>query len=272
MLQNPHGVPVDLPRPVALFRSRAHPCSYLADRSARDEFVIDPTVDSVRYEALMHRGFRRSGRVFYRPSCEGCRECVPLRIPVDRFAPSRSQRRVMRRNRDVVVDVGPPCSSDEKHRLFVAYLNAVHSGGMSRDRDDFEELLYSSSIQTMEMVYRLGRRMIGVGIVDVCPTGLSSVYFFYDPLFAARSPGVFSALCEFEECRRRGLPYWYIGFYVRESSVMSYKAQYRPSEALVADGVWKPLCDAAEGRPEPSGPPRCPAGAVTVKGRASVGT
>jgi leucyl-tRNA---protein transferase len=200
--------------------------------------------DAATYQALMDLGFRRSGKLVYRPACEGCRECVPIRVPVDRFRLSRSQRRVWRRNQDVHVAVGEPRSSDEKWRMYVEYLRQRHDGTMSESREDFQEFLYAAVTDTLEMVYRAGDRIVAVGIVDACPGCLSSVYFYFGPAQSRRSLGTFGALCEIAECRRRGLAYWYAGYYVRECAAMNYKADFRPYELLGPDGLWR----AAEAR------------------------
>lgn len=199
--------------------------------------MLDPAV----YQVLMDSGFRRSGRVVYRPVCDGCRECVPLRVPVESFRPSRSQRRVLRRNPDLCVEIGPPACSEEKWRLYVDYLRYQHDGTMSEGFEGFREYLYGSPTDTIEMTYRLGEHILAVGIVDSCPDCLSSVYCFFDPAEARRSLGVFSALFEIAECRRRGLPFWYAGFYVRECPRMNYKAGYRPGELLCPDGTWRSM-------------------------------
>ncbi|MCG8405224.1 MAG: arginyltransferase [Phycisphaerales bacterium] len=222
-----------------LFRGDPHPCPYLPGHTADNELTLVPRIDGAVYERLMDLGFRRSGDMLYRPACEGCSECVPLRVPVTRFKPSRSQRRVRRRNQDVVVETGSPISSDEKWRIYKAYLSHQHDGTMSDRREDFEQFLYNSPTKTEEMVYRIGRRIVGVGIVDVCPTCLSSVYFYFDPTQARRSLGVFSTLMEIQVCHERNIPYWYAGFYIRACGSMSYKADFRPYELLGPDGVWR---------------------------------
>ncbi len=222
-----------------LFRGAAHACPYLPGRTATDLWLIEPRIDAAGYQTLMNRGFRRSGRVFYRPQCDGCRECVPIRVPVAEFAASRSQRRAARRNEDLSVQIGRPQLDDERYLVYKAFQEVRHGGGMGIDRQDFARFLYDSPIETIEFTYRLGPRLIGVGIVDACPACLSSVYFYFDPEFERRSPGVFSALCEIEHCRHLGLPWWYIGLYVRDCREMNYKAQYRPHELLGADGIWR---------------------------------
>lgn len=170
---------------------------------------------------------------------------MPIRVPVQDFAASRSQRRVLRRNEDIRVTIDAPQANDEKWRLYRAYRCWQHDDPECDEREDFEEFLYRSPLEesgrtrTLEMSYWIGERLAAVGIVDACPSALSSVYVYFDPIHAQRSLGVFSALREIEECRRRGLAYWYIGYYVRECRRMNYKAQYRPYELLGADGVWR---------------------------------
>ena len=222
-----------------LHRDLPHPCPYLPGLLAQDEITLASHLDGRMYEMLMNRRFRRSGRVVYRPVCRGCRQCVALRVPVASFRPSRSQRRVRRRNRDVSVEIGRPACSDEKWRIYSAYLRYQHDGTMSDRREDFEQFLYDSPTDTLEMVYRVGRRVVGVGIVDRCPGCLSSVYFYFDPAEARRSLGIYSMLTEIEVCGRWGLPYWYAGYYVRDCKRMNYKANFRPHELLGSDGVWR---------------------------------
>lgn len=224
-----------------LYAGPPHPCPYLPGQIAVSEAVGFEWLDPAAYRLLMDLGFRRSGRMVYRMVCPDCRECVPLRVPVEDFKPSRSQRRVLRRNEDVQVDVGPPQPSDEKWRIYADYLARRHDGAMSADREGFEQFLYEPATETLEMVYRVGGRIIAVGIVDVCPGCLSSVYFYFDPAESPRGLGTFGALREIEECHQRGLPYWYAGFYIRDCQRMNYKAGFRPCELLMANGTWQPM-------------------------------
>ena len=222
-----------------LFQGEAHACPYLPGLTARDEFIHAARLNSRIYQEMMDHGFRRSGRAIYRPACDGCRMCVPLRVPVSRFRPSRSQRRVLRRNSDVSVETQSPSCTDEKWKIYVAYLRFQHDGAMSERREDFEQFLYDSPTETVEMVYRESGRVMGVGIVDRCPDCLSSVYFYFDPNEARRSLGVFSTLMELSACWEWNLPYWYAGYYVRDCGRMSYKANFQPYELLGADGKWR---------------------------------
>lgn len=214
------------------------PCPYLPDKKARSEAYSVDQLEGAAYERLLTRGFRRSGRVVYRPRCRGCQECRQMRIPVASFQPTRSMRRVMRRNADVIVEEGRLAADHEKFTIYGRYLQAQHDEPMARNYESFCDFLYDSSMETCEFRYRLNGRLIGVSIADHLPLGLSSVYMYFDPEFAGRSPGTFSVLWEIDYCRRAGLAYYYIGFYVAGSSKMSYKARFRPNEVLVGDDRW----------------------------------
>jgi arginine-tRNA-protein transferase len=245
---------------VSAVRTEEHPCSYLPGRAAAELIVVGASIDSARYQELMDRGFRRTGEFFYRPDCPSCRACEPIRVPVATFRPSRSQRRVIRRNRDVSVRIQPPALDDERWNVFRRYQAYQHDGSMCPTRADYEITYCASPIDTMEMSYWshespaaaggaavAGSRLVGIGIVDVTPAALSSVYFYFDPEYARRGLGVYSALCEIDECRRRGLPYWYAGYYVAGCRKMAYKSRFRPCELLRPNGTW-----AAGSRPSPT--------------------
>lgn len=221
------------------------PCSYLPDRSARHLTVAFSSSAPGLYHALMDLNFRRSGSVFYRPACDGCRECRMIRLPAASFRPSRSQRRCLARNTDLAVALGPPEPTAEKHALYVRYLAARHDGTMDGSWTEFASFLYDSSLETLEVAFRRGERLVGVGLVDVEPRALSAVYFYFDPAESARSLGVFNVLWLLAECRRRGLPYLYLGYQVPGSRTMAYKADYRPHELLSTDGRW----EAGQGSP-----------------------
>lgn len=244
-------------RTLPLLRSEPHSCPYLPGLVAEDEFAFAHAIDPAAYEALLEQGFRRSGRLVYRPVCLQCRECRPLRVPVADFRPSRSQRRVARRNRDVTMRFEHPRCSDEKWRMYRDYLAYQHDGTMSDHRQDFERFLYDSPTQTLEMSYHVADRLVAVGIVDTGPTCLSSVYFFFDPAEARRSLGTYSALTEIAACRSSGRRYWYAGFFIRGCRRMSYKAHFRPYELLDRDGQWR-LANPQPAPPASHPPPPTP--------------
>jgi arginine-tRNA-protein transferase len=227
-----------------------HPCPYLPDRQARMSGFVAESLSAELYHQLMDRGFRRSGTTFYRPACPKCRECVPLRAPVARFKPSRNQARVLRKNVDLTVSIARPECTRQKWDIYVRHLRAQHNGTMSEDFDSFREFLYGSSVESIEFVYRLGRRIVAVSIADLCPQALSTVYAFFEPDQHRRSLGTYSILREIEYCRRHGIPHYYLGYYVRDCAAMNYKARFRPHELLRDYRNWR----AAETGEEPPGP------------------
>jgi arginine-tRNA-protein transferase len=220
--------------------SGEHPCPYLDGLVARDQaFYWSPgqgKMSGTFYQDLMDQHFRRSGRVFYRPRCPECSACTPLRIDVRDFAPSASQRRVRRRNADVTVRWATPSLDQAKLDLYRRYV--VHRHGRDEpDPDSVREFLYDSPTDTLEATYWLGERLVGVGICDVTPVALSTVYFYFDPEESRRSLGVYSALVEIETAKRLDLGYYYLGFWVPGSPKMDYKARLGRHQ-LLGIGGW----------------------------------
>jgi arginyl-tRNA--protein-N-Asp/Glu arginylyltransferase len=223
------------------FVSPEAPCPYLPGRLARHEVYRADQLEPASYDRLLARGFRRSGRVVYRPRCRGCAECRQIRILVDEFRPSTSQRRVLRRNADLRVKVDRPELDDAKVNLFHRYLDAQHDGSMSRGKESLREFLYDSPTDSFEFQYWLGSRLAGVSIADRVPSGLSSVYMYFDPELSSRSLGTYSVLWEIDYCRREKLPYYYLGYYVAGCTTMNYKARFRPLEVLIGEDRWLSL-------------------------------
>ena len=217
------------------------PCPYLPGRVARNITILTRPVPAGLYHSFMDLNFRRMGRLFYRPDCEGCSECRMLRISVAEFRPSRSQRRCRTRNRDIRTSVGKPRPDPEKQRLYAAYLAARHDRQMDGSPAELRDFLYTSNVETVEVVYRLDERVVAVGIADLEPLAMSAVYCYFDPELESRALGVFNVLSLLELCRARGVPHLYLGYYVAGSPRMSYKAGFRPCEQLGPTGRWDPL-------------------------------
>lgn len=218
-----------------------YPCPYRSGLEARS-IVLGPA-EAARpgvYHALMDLNFRRLGDVFYRPACASCSSCRQLRVRVNDFRPSRAQRRCARANADLAVETGAPAATDEKHALYERYLAARHDGQMNGSRDEMESFLYRSCVANVEVTYRTGGRLVGVGLVDVEPRALSAVYSFFDPALASRSLGTFNVLWTIAAALSSGRPFVYLGYWVAESPRMRYKAEFRPCEAWGADG-WEEL-------------------------------
>jgi leucyl-tRNA---protein transferase len=230
---------LDPPVPVAFTTLPPHPCPYLPDRQATLRAFSTRKMPGLVYHDFLNASFRRSGLVIYQPICEGCRACVPLRIPVERFRPSKSQRRCLRRNHDLVVSVEKPSPTDEKFDLYTRYQSHRHSS-KPESRSNFEDFLYHSPLQTLEFTYRDARGdLLAVGICDICPKSLSSVYFYFDPSQSQRGLGTYGILHEIEFALRQKIPHYYLGYWVRESGKMAYKADFKPYELLAPDGCWR---------------------------------
>jgi arginine-tRNA-protein transferase len=219
-----------------------HACSYLPGRLARTRAFATRSLPGQIYHQFMDAAFRRSGTIFYQPVCAGCRQCIPIRVPVATFTPSKSQRRSRRRNADLTATVAPPRPTDEKFDLYKRYMSEWHDKPDAADRESFESFLYDSPVETIEICHRDPRGwLLGVGICDICPSSLSSVYFYFDPAESRRALGTYSALYEIELARRLSIPHYYLGYWVSGCGAMDYKATYRPCEALGTDGVWRAL-------------------------------
>ena len=226
-----------------LYLSMPHACSYLAGRMSTILFV-DPqrTLNAGEYALFVRQGFRRSGDLVYRPHCQGCSACVPVRVPVRAFQASRGQRRVWSRNTDIAVIETPARFEPAHFELYRRYQAGRHpeSGMNDADPEKYLGFLASREIDTAFFELRAGNRLLGVAVADLLPDGLSAVYTFYDPDLPQRGLGVYAVLWEIAETARRGLDYLYLGYWIAESPKMAYKTRYQPIEMLQG-GQWRPL-------------------------------
>ncbi|MFO1029479.1 MAG: arginyltransferase [Planctomycetota bacterium] len=224
-------------------RSEPYPCPYLPDRVARQRGFRVEGMPGELYHDLMDRGFRRSGDVFYAMACDDCRLCVPIRVPVDHFVPSKQQRRALRKNEDVTVRFAEPEFTPAKFALYRRYLAEQHGKHDTGENEaEFRTSMYGRVVDTVEATYWLGDLLLGASLLDVCRRSVSAVYHYYDPDHRDRSLGVFSVLQEIEWTQRIGVPHYYLGFWIEGAKTMHYKANYRPHE-LLRDGEWSAAGD-----------------------------
>lgn len=227
------------------FLTPGGPCPYLPGHTERKVFArLSGPLAQPLSEALTNSGFRRSQSIAYRPACDGCAACISVRIVASEFTPSRSQKRIARRNADLVRREVPPEATREQFALLRTYLDSRHSGGGMSDMGlfDYVAMVEETPVKThiVEYRHRDGDGNPGMlaacALSDVLRDGLSMVYSFFHPGEGARSLGTAMILDHVRAARARGLPYVYLGYWVQGSKKMDYKARFQPLEALRRDG------------------------------------
>lgn len=228
---------------LALYATPPQDCGYLPGRRATTIFADPDTPwEPGLYARLSELGFRRSGQHLYRPGCEGCNACVPVRIEAARFEPRRCQRRTLRQGADLRLAFEPARFDGEHFELYRRYLGTRHRGGGMDDPTPaaFEGFLHApwSGTHFLELRHPQEDRLLAVGAVDCMEDALSAVYTFFEPSESARSLGRLVLLREIELTRQLGLRWLYLGYWIRDCAKMRYKAEYRPLEYLWG-GRWQ---------------------------------
>ncbi|MES9865024.1 MAG: arginyltransferase [Candidatus Thiodiazotropha sp. LLP2] len=232
MLDNPGSTQEDA---YALYMSQVHDCSYLPGEEARNLF-LDPTakVTPELYQQLIDRGFRRSGCYLYQPACPHCTGCVSLRIPVNKYKPSRSQRRNWKSNASQFQVSATDSSFNEEHyQLYKRYLLERHPDGAMacNSPGQYSQFLTCDWAETQFIEFKKSGQLVAVAVSDQLPQGTSSVYTFYDPQFKQEGVGMFALIWQIYSARERGLEWVYPGFWIEACTKMNYKSRFRPFEA-----------------------------------------
>ena len=228
---------------IKLFQTHEHDCSYLPGQRAQTLFV-DPDVTLNRFAQtqLAEQGYRRSGDFVYRPNCRACQACIPIRIPVNEFTPNRTQRRVLKKNQSLAINVSEARLTDEIYDLYARYISARHRDGdmYPPSPEQFEDFLVKAQADNLFIEYREEGRLVAVAVTDLLENAYSAVYSFFNPDNRQASYGVFTILSQIELAQQANLDYLYLGYWIKACQKMRYKIDYRPTELFIK-GQWTRL-------------------------------
>lgn len=227
---------------IQFYVTAPYTCSYLPNQLAQS-IIATPQhlVDGHQYSGLIQQGFRRSGKFVYRPHCENCNACIPVRLPVADFQETRSQKRSFKQHATLEASVST-LSFDEAHfALYKAYQIARHEGNEQEETaEQYRNFLVQSNVDSLFISFTLNGILKMVSVVDILEDGVSAVYTFYDTTDSKASYGTYSILWLIEWCKQLKLPYLYLGYWIKSSQKMAYKENFSPQEALI-DGEWQKI-------------------------------
>lgn len=225
---------------LVFYATPEHQCSYLDDKKATTMFA-DPAVNisNAVYSQLSELGFRRSGNHYYRPHCANCKACIPVRVLVDEFKPSRSQKRVLKNAQHVKAQKMSADFHEDHYLLYEKYINERHADGdmFPASRDQYRSFLVDGRDCTRFIEFSLNDQVIGISVVDELSDGLSAIYTFFDPEHSQLSLGTYSILWQIQQAQQSNLPFLYLGYYIRACQKMAYKTAFKPFQARI-DEQW----------------------------------
>ena len=225
---------------VRLFRTSPHPCSYKDSEQAATIFVDpDLVIDKALNSKLSDLGYRRSGAHLYRPDCDFCQACISCRVPVAEFQFNRSQRRILRRNESLRMVEKSDLTDEFAYGLYQRYINQRHLDGdmFPASLEQYEAFIKTKMVDTRFFLFYEQDELLAVSVVDFLEQGLSAVYTFFDPDQSQRSLGNFAILWQIKKCQELGLPYLFLGYWIKGCGKMEYKSKFRPLEMLI-NGRW----------------------------------
>ncbi|MCK5829694.1 MAG: arginyltransferase [Methylococcales bacterium] len=228
---------------IPLFVTEQSPCSYLDNINAQSAFVhLSFSLNTAIYSQLIEQGFRRSGSEIYRPHCPSCSECIPTRLVVDHFTPSRNQKRCIKKNINTSVIIKPAQFEQSHYDMYMRYQQGRHQeGGMANSsEEDYINFLASSWCDTLFVEFHINGECAAVAIIDSLDNAVSAVYTFFEPKFSQYSLGTYAILWQIEHAKKIDLKYVYLGFWIKNCQKMSYKTQYQPIQGFT-ENEWKTI-------------------------------
>jgi len=224
---------------IQFYVTAPYTCSYLSNQLAQS-IIATPQhlVDGHQYSGLIQQGFRRSGKFVYRPHCENCNACIPVRLPVTDFQTSRSQKRAYKQHQHLEAIVSTLSFDEAYFALYKAYQIARHEGNAQEETaEQYRNFLVQSNVDSLLISFTLNGVLKIVSVVDIVEDGVSAVYTFYDTADTKASYGTYSIMWLIDWCKQLKLPYLYLGYWIKNSQKMAYKENFGPQEALI-DGEW----------------------------------
>jgi len=244
------SLPSDTPlHKLQFYVTTGYTCGYLPNRMAQS-LIAAPQhlVDANVYSGLIQQGFRRSGKFSYRPHCENCQECVPVRVVLEKFSPNRSQKRAFKQHQNLTATILPVGFHEEHYALYASYQRARHSDDKTPEQTDsdsqendveqYQSFLCQSNVESVLIEFREEDQLKMVSVIDIVRDGISAVYTFYDTSDNTTSYGTYNILWQALWAQTLDLPYLYLGYWIKDSRKMAYKQNYRPLEKLI-DGEWR---------------------------------
>jgi arginine-tRNA-protein transferase len=239
------SLPSELPlQKLQFYVTTPYKCGYLPDKLAQS-LIAAPhhLVDADVYSGLIQQGFRRSGKFAYRPHCENCKACIAIRLILNEFTPSRSQKRAYKQHANLTARVMPLGYKQSHFALYTSYQKTRHAdednlNNALDDAEQYRQFLCLSNVESLMVEFRNAENQIKiVSVIDVVRDGVSAVYTFYDALEAKSSLGTYSIMWLADWTKNLGLPYLYLGYWIEQSKKMAYKQAFKPQEKLI-DGEW----------------------------------
>lgn len=225
---------------IPLVLSQEHPCGYLETKIAQSLFVHPSySITTSTYAHLLEQGFRRSGEEVYAPHCSHCSACIPARLPLKKFKPSKSQRRCMRKNIETQVNIKPAIFEQAHYDMYLRYQAIRHLEGsmINTSPENYFSFLSSSWCNTQFVEFSIHNELAGIAIIDQFDEAWSAVYTFFEPKFSDYSLGVYAILWQIQQANIQQKEYLYLGFWLKDCPKMSYKTCYQPIQLLI-DKQW----------------------------------